>query len=183
LISNQAATEVAALNTGNSGPANATLTSLPSPIDASLGSSGGSRIAQLKLDGASEPLKVGEKRRIAVALKSDVPVGLAVLTLKFDPRVIKLHAVSAGTMLTEGKELIPALGSSVDPNGLCLISISTLNGAQALNGAGILVFLEIEALGAGDSGLAFDKVKTSLMATDARDVVIDLAPGQITVKQ
>jgi hypothetical protein len=54
---------------------------------------------------------------------------------------------------------------------------------QALNGAGILVFLEIEALSAGDSGLAFDKVKTSLMATDARDVVIDLVPGQITVKQ
>jgi hypothetical protein len=73
LISNQAATEVAALNTGSSGPANAILTSLPRPIDTSIGNSAGSRVVQLELDGASEPLKVGEKRRVAVALRVMFP--------------------------------------------------------------------------------------------------------------
>jgi hypothetical protein len=51
-----------------------------------------------------------------------------------------------------------------------------------LNGSGILLYLDIEAVGAGDSGLAFDKAKTNLMATDAREVVLDLPPGRISVK-
>jgi hypothetical protein len=71
----------------------------------------------------------------------------------------------------------------VDLSGVCLISISALNGAQPLNGSGVLLYLDIEAVGAGDSGLAFDKAKTSLMATDAREVVLDLSQGQIVVKQ
>jgi len=183
LINTQAATEVAAINTGNTGPANAVLTSQPKPIDVSVGNSAGSRIAQIALPPVAEPLKVGEKRRLAVALKSDVPLGLAVLTLRFDPRVIKIQAVSAGAMLSEGKDLAPAISSSVDLSGVCLISISALNGAQPMNGAGVLVYLDIEAVGAGDSGLAFDKFKTSLMATDAREVVLDLSQGQLAVKQ
>ena len=46
-----------------------------------------------------------------------------------------------------------------------------------------MLFLDIEAVGVGDSGLRFDKSNTSLMATDAREVVLDLRQGQIAVKQ
>lgn len=181
LINNQSAAEVAAINTGISGPANAMLTSLTKPIQVAVGSPGESRIAQIKL-GAAEPLKVGEKRRLAVEFKSDVPLGLAVLTLRFDPRVIKIQAVSAGSMLAEGKDPAPAVSASVDLSGVCLISISALNGSPSLNGSGTLLYLDVEAVGAGDSGLIFDKLKTSLMATDARAVVLDLSQSQLAVK-
>ena len=128
-------------------------------------------------------MKVGEKRRIAVELKSDVPLALAVLTLRFDPRVISVRGVSAGTMFSGSKETLPGISQSIDPSGVCMISISALGGLAPMKGAGVMLFIDIEAVGAGDSGLVFDKEKTNLMATDARDVVLDLSPGQMMVKQ
>lgn len=183
LVSMQSATEVAAVNTGNTGAANAVLTSQPKPIAVSLDNTSTSRVAQLQVLPVAEPLKVGEKRRVAVELKSDVLLGFAVLTLRFDPRVIKIQAVSAGTMLSDGKDGTPSISSSADPSGVCLVSIAGLNGAQSTKGTGVLLFLDIEAVGVGDSGLRFDKGNTNLMATDAREVVLDLRQGQITVKQ
>ena len=180
LINNQAATEVAAVNTGITSNANAVLTSQPKPIDVAVEKPGASRIAQLKLTSSEEPFKVGEKRRIAVELKSDVPLGLAVLTLRFDPRVVSVRGVSAGSMFG-GKEALPGINQSIDASGVCLISIAALGGLAPMKGAGVILFIDIEAVGAGDSGLLIDKEKTNLMATDARDVVLDLSPGQIVV--
>jgi general secretion pathway protein D len=183
LINNQAAAEVAAVNTGAAGTMNAVLTSLAKPIDASVDAAKTSRIAQLKLAPTDEALKVGEKRRIAVELKSDVPLGLAVLTLRFDPRVVAVRGVSAGTMFADNKNGAPRITQSVDASGVCLISISALGGAQPIKGAGVLLFIDVEATAGGDSGLAFDKDNTHLVATDAGDVVLELSQGQTTIKQ
>ena len=183
LINNQAATEVAAVNPGAAGPTNAVLTSLAKPIDVSVETVKASRIAQLKLATTDEALKVGEKRRFAVELKSDVPLGLAVLTLRFDPRLVAVRGVSTGTMFADNKDGAPRITQSSDANGVCLISISAVSGAQPFKGAGVLLFIDVEAIAAGDGGLAFDKDNTHLMATDARDVVLELSQGQTTIKQ
>ena len=58
-----------------------------------------------------------------------------------------------------------------------------MSGAQPFKGAGVLLFVDVEAIAAGDSGLAFDKDNTHLVATDARDVVLELSQGQTTIKQ
>jgi general secretion pathway protein D len=183
LINNQAAAGVAAVNTGAVGTTNAMLTSLAKPIDVSVEAAKTSRIAQLKLATTDEALKVGEKRRFAVELKSDVPLGLAVLTLRFDPRAVTVRGVSVGTMFADNKDAAPRINQSVDANGVCLISISAVSSAQPFKGAGVLLFVDVEAIGAGDSGLSFDKDNTHLVATDARDVVLELSPGQTTIKQ
>lgn len=182
LVSSQAATEVAAVNSGLNGSAGATLTSLAKPIEVSMPKAD-SRITQLKLNGVEAPLQVGEKRTIAVELNSNVPLGLAVLTMRFDPRVVKINNVTAGSMIAGASGTVPNISQSINPGGICLVSISALNGMPALKGTGVLLLLEVEAVGAGDSGLAFDKLKTNLMATDARDVLLDFAQGTIVVKQ
>jgi general secretion pathway protein D len=183
LITNQAAADVAAVNTGAAGTMNAVLTSLAKPIDASVETAKTSRIAQLKLASTDEALKAGEKRRIAVELKSDVPLGLAVLALRFDPRAVAVRGVSTGTMFGDNKDGAPRITQSVDANGVCLISISALGGAQPIKGAGVLLFIDVEATAGGDSGLAFDKDNTHLVALDAGDVVLELSRGQTTIKQ
>lgn len=184
LINNQAAAEVAAVNTGvNSNALLTSLSSQPKPIDVSVEKSGASRVAKLNLVGTEEPLKVGEKRRIAVQLNSEAPLGLAVLTLRFDPRVIGVRAVSAGSMFSGGKETLPGISQSIDASGVCMISISALGGLAPMKGSGVMLFLDIEGVGAGDGSISFDKQKTNLMATDARDVLLDLSQGQIVVKQ
>lgn len=173
MVSSQSAAELAVVNSGAGGTQNAALTSMPTAIDTSASTTrNGSRIAQLNLIPANEVLKVGDKRRFAVELKSDVALSLAVLALRFDPKVVKITAVSSGTLFPSGKA--PIMTQSIDPSGLCLLSVSA-NGAL-MHGSGSLVFLQVEAIGQGDSGITFDKGNLHLVAVDGREVVLEFAP-------
>lgn len=181
MINSSAAAEVAAINTGTGGSANATLTSLAKPIDVSA-KSPVSRTAELKLTTPAGLLKAGDKWRVAVELNSETPIAFAVLSLRFNPRVISIRGVSMGTLLTS-QDAAPSFNPSVDPAGSCLISIAALNGVPPMKGTGALVFIDLEIVADGKAGLAFDREKSSLVATDARELVLALTPALGTVKQ
>ena len=176
LVSERAAAQVAAVNSGPGGNQNAVLTSQPTPIETAVSTS---RIARLNLTPSDEALKVGEKRRFAIELNSDVALSLAVMALRFNSKVVKINSVSHGTLFEVGK--VPNLIQSIDPNGVCLISISS-NGVAPMKGAGALIFIEVEAVAPGDALLAFDKGTMHLVAVDARDVVPHVTQGATTVK-
>jgi general secretion pathway protein D len=195
LVSNRSAAEVAAVNTNANlnGEARAVLTSLTNsnktePVEAVVSPRSG-RSAQLRLTPGDQVMKVGEKRRFAVELNSDVSLAMAVLALRFDPRIVKINSVSAGKLLSgvDGQGAatgaVPSVTQSTDPTGLCLISISSLNGAAAMKGAGTLVFIEIEGVGVGDAAFAFEKGAMHLVATDARDVTLEAITTRAIVKQ
>ena len=184
LVSEKAAAEVATVNPTGASTQNAMLTSLPKPTATSLDTKlGTGRTAQLMLLQGDDVMKVGEKRRYAVHLNSDVPLSLALLTLKFDPKVVKVHGVTAGNLLSATPESTPLFTPSIDASGVCMISISSLNGKASFKGSGPLLFIELEAIGAGDAALSFVKETLHLVATDARDVVSEVVQGTATVKQ
>ena len=187
LVTNQSASEVAAINTNLNTGANAVLTSLPKPIEAAVSSvSSPSRTAQISLNPGDETLKVGEKRWFTVKLNSDTSLALATLALRFDPKIVKVRTVSAGTLLArvkEGKEPGVSLTQSINETGICLVSISNLNSVASIKGEGVLLFIEVEALAPGDAGIIFDKDAMHFVATDARDVGVEVSPVRATVKQ
>jgi general secretion pathway protein D len=190
LISDSAAAAVATVNPGAAASQNAVLTSMPKSTDTSLAPKpldtklGSGRVAQLSLLQGDDVLKVGEKRRIAIQLNSDVPLSLALLTLKFDPKVVKVHAVTAGSLLSSlAEDATPLFTPSIDAKGVCMISISSLNGKASFKGSGALLFIDLEAIGAGDAALAFVKETLHLVATDARDITSEIVQGTATVKQ
>jgi general secretion pathway protein D len=185
LISNQAAANVATVNTSGAGNQNAVLTSLPKATETSLvAKSGATRVAQLSLLPAADVLKVGEKRRYAVQLNSDVSLNLALLALRFDPKVVKVTALSAGNILPATGETAPLFTPLIDTNaGTCMISISSLDGKASFKGSGSLLFIDVEAIGEGNASLMFIKETLHLVATDSRDIVPELIQGTATVKQ
>ena len=183
LVSNRAASEVATVNASTTGPQNAVLASMPKAEEASLNTKSGSRIAQLSFLPAQDVLKIGEKRRYAIQLNSDVSLSLALVALRFDPKVVKVHAISAGSLLGQPDNVGPTFAQSIDESGVCLISISSLNGKSSIKGSGALIFVDLEAIGAGDASLVFDKQTLHLVATDARDVVTQVTQGTATVKE
>jgi general secretion pathway protein D len=185
LISNQAAANVATVNTSGAGNQNAVLTSLPKATETSLAAkSGATRVAQLSLLPAADVLKVGEKRRYAVQLNSDVSLNLALLALRFDPKVVKVTALSAGNILPATGETAPLFTPLIDTNaGTCMISISSLDGKASFKGSGSLLFIDVEAIGEGNASLMFIKETLHLVATDSRDIVPELIQGTATVKQ
>ena len=190
LISDSAAAQVATVNPGGATNQNAVLTSMPKSAETSLAPKsldtklGAGRVAQLSLLQGDDVMKVGEKRKYAIQLNSDVPLSLALLTLRFDPKVVKVHAVTAGNLLSSlAQDTTPLFTPSIDANGVCMISISSLNGKASFKGSGELLFIEIEAVGAGNAALAFVKETLHLVATDARDVTSEIVQGTATVKQ
>jgi general secretion pathway protein D len=182
LVSDRAASEVATVNASTAGTQNAVLTSMPTATDSSLNlKSGTARTAQISFLPTDDVLKVGEKRRYAVQMSSDVALSLALFAIRFDPKVLKVTTISVGNLLAI--ENAPALTQSVDPTGTCLISISGLNGKNPVKGTGPLFFIDVEGIAVGDALLIIDDAALHLVATDAKDVTSKLSLGSVTVKQ
>lgn len=178
LVSNTAATEVAAVNTNLTGDARATLTSLPKPIETAVGSiRPRGKSAQLSLTPVEQSMKVGESRRFAVELKTDVSLALAIVAMRFDSRVVKVKAILAG----HGNSAAPSFTQSVDTPGLCLISISNLSGVASLKPA-TLLFIDVEGIAPGEAALLLDREFMHLVGTDARDLLVEVTPARVTVK-
>jgi hypothetical protein len=138
--------------------------------------------AELMLLPEQQEMKVGERRRLMVFLKTDAPLGLATATLRFDPHTLAVRSVSQG-VLTPDKSGAPVLTQSVDASGVLVVSVSPAAGAQPLTGEGLLLVIEVEALAQGDASLQFDTDKVHLIATDGRTVRPRFSAGKFKVTQ
>ncbi len=78
---------------------------------------------------------------------------------------------------------MPTLAQSIDAaNGLVLVSITPAAGTSSLTGTGVLLTLDIEATGAGESAVTLDTNNSHIVNTDGRDVLLQLERSRITVK-
>lgn len=185
MVSSAAASQVAAVNTNLNTNAQAMNASLPQPIGTSLTSVKAPASAMLMLAPSDAVMKVGETRRFALELKSEATLSLALLALRFNPKVVRIKNLSTGTLLAAdngSKEASPAMTQSIDVNGVCLISLSNLSSAASLKDAGLWLYLDVEALSAGDAGISFDPSATHLVAADGRNVAPELIPIRASVK-
>lgn len=130
-----------------------------------------------------QEMRVGERRQLALLLKTDAPLGLAALTFKFDPRQIRIASVSMGNLVANAQGTQPVLTQSVDAGGLLLVSVAPASSAQSITGAGVLIFIDIEAVAAGESSFSFDKNNVHLVASDGRNILLDLSEVRVVVKQ
>ena len=137
-------------------------------------------VVELRLSPDQSEMRAGEKRQIALGVRTGIPLGMAVLTLRFDPRVMKVNSVTAGGLFANAKTA-PALTQSIDRNGMLLVSLAPAAGAP-VSGEGVLLNIEIEALAAGDSLLAFDLANVHLVASDGRNILLQVEPVKLTVK-
>ncbi|HEU5131890.1 MAG TPA: hypothetical protein VFT26_07305, partial [Pyrinomonadaceae bacterium] len=184
LISDQAAANVATVNTGTAGTQNAVLTSLPKATETSLEAKpAGARVAQLSFLPDGDVMKVGEKRRYAIQLNSDVPLSLALVAMRFDPKVVKVNAITAGTILPTTGDAAPLITPVIDASGSCVVTITSRYGKAAFNGSGPLLFVELEAVGAGEASLVLVKETLHFVASDSRAVTSQVIQGTATVKQ
>jgi general secretion pathway protein D len=183
LVSNAAASEVAAVNSGMSNASQPVDTSVPKPIETAIAPvAARSRTAQILLNPTSQPINGGETRQYAIELKTDVPLALAVIALKFNPKIVKVRGITAGPLINGGKST-PSIIPSIDPSGVCLISVSSRAGSTAIQGTGTLLLIEVEVLAAGHPGFSLDKEAMHIVATDASDVALEVGPVQAMLKQ
>jgi len=137
-------------------------------------------IIELRFAPARTEMTVGEKRQLAIELNSEAPLGLAVVMVRFDPNIIKVNSVSAGTIFA-GARSAPTVTQTTNEKGVLLVSVSPGAGTR-ISGEGALLNLDVEAIGSGDGAMAFDLSNVHLVTTDGRTTVLQLAPLSLTVK-
>lgn len=137
-------------------------------------------VVALRLSPDQSEMRVGEKRQLALGVKTGVSLGMAVLTLRFDPRVMKINSVTPGALFANAK-VAPTLSQSVDQNGMLLVSLAPAAGSL-ISGEGALLNIEFEAIAGGDSLLAFDLANVHLVASDGHNLLLQTEPVKLTVK-
>jgi hypothetical protein len=137
-----------------------------------------SSAASLRLMSEPRPLRVGERRRLKVLLKTDAPLGLLALTFRLDPRVLAVRSVGAGTLSAPEDARVT---HTVTPEGLLLVTVAPSHPASPLSGAGVLLVFDVEALSVGVEPLRFDADDVYLVATDGRKVLVKVMTDQLSV--
>ena len=101
-------------------------------------------------------MKVGEKRRYAVQLNSDVPLSLALLALRFDPKVVKVNATDGGQYPADVRRNGAAIYTFDRSHFRHLHDLDlSLNGKASFKGSGPLLFIDVEAIGEGNAVAGF----------------------------
>jgi general secretion pathway protein D len=183
LVSSAAASEVATVNSSLKGEGHAVLTSLTKPVEASVAAiNPAPNAVSISLTGAEQPMKAGEKRQVWIDLKTGTALSLSLLVLRFDPKVVTIKNISAGSLFTQTGKPVEGITQSIDPSGMCLISVSNPNGLSAPAGANLFI-VELEAIADGDAGLVFDKGAMQVIARDAQPVSLEAIPVRAAQKQ
>ncbi|MCA1613810.1 MAG: hypothetical protein LC800_06605, partial [Acidobacteria bacterium] len=132
--------------------------------------------------GGGPEMRVGQRQRLMIFVKTGTPLALAAATLKFDPRVIAVRSVTQGSIFGEGAAgAKPSITQSAGASGQLLALVAPPSGTH-VTGMGVLLFVEVEALAAGVSAVGFDRAGVHLMSADGRGVAAQVSEIRLTVK-
>ncbi len=162
-------------------PAATTTAAAPIKTPAATAAPGAGAELYVVAGGGSE-MRVGQRQRLMIFVKTGTPLALAAATLKFDPRVLAVRSVTQGSMFGEGAGAPkPSITQSADSSGQLLALVAPPAGMH-VTGMGVLLFVEVEALAAGVSAVGFDHTGVHLMSADGRGVVARVSEIRLTVK-
>jgi hypothetical protein len=77
---------------------------------------------------------------------------------------------------------MPSITPSIDPRGSLLALIAPA-ASTPIRGMGVLLFVEVEAIGAGASDITLDQAGVHLMSVSGQNVATQLAHTRVSVKQ
>lgn len=138
-------------------------------------------VAELRLLSQPQVMRIGEKRSLIVALKTDAPLSMAVAKLRFNPHVVAVRSVAKGNLFASTKNE-PMITHAVDQKGGLLLSIAPGMGGAPMSGAGVLCIIEVEAVGVGESELSFSTDNVHFVASDGRNISPQLSHSYLSVK-
>jgi general secretion pathway protein D len=159
-------------------PAGAPVSYITEKSPASLDRAGATSVAAMRLTADPQAMRVGERRQLKLLLKTDAPLGLVALTLRFDPRALAVRSVGAGTLFKASDAQVT---HTATPEGLLLVTVTPDSASSAVSGAGTLLVLDVEALAPGAEALRFDAEDVHVVATDGRKIQVKVMTDEVSV--
>ncbi|CAN5257166.1 hypothetical protein BH18ACI2_BH18ACI2_27700 [soil metagenome] len=127
-------------------------------------------------------MRAGEKQRLMIFVKTDVPLNLAAASLRFDPKMLRVVSITKGSLFGEAPAAAPAITPSIDAGRGTLLALVAPASGTPIKGMGVMLFVEIEALAAGNTEISFNQSAVHLMSTDGRNIPAQFTPVRLTVK-
>jgi len=115
-------------------------------------------------------MKAGEKAKLAVYVDGSTPFRSAVIGLRFDDSQVAVRSVQFGDVFG-AKAMNTAAMPFLNQNGKMFVSLLSPELATS-SGAGVLAYIEIEALVDGKPSITFDKDVLNMLTSDGKGFVI-----------
>lgn len=126
--------------------------------------------SEIKLPASIAEMKTGEKVKIPILVNSSAAFRSAVVGLRFDSRKMAVRSVAYGDVF--GPTLAgSAAAPFVNENGKMYVTLAVPNGAVPLQ-AGVLAYVEIEALTDGRPGIELDKDVVNFLTPDGKNFAL-----------
>lgn len=125
--------------------------------------------AAFRLMAEQKPLRAGETRELKLLVKTDAPLGIVAVMLRFDTNALAVRSVRAGNLF---KPADAQLTHTASPRGLLIVTVSSKDAPLPVSGAGVLLTLEVEALGDYSGPFELDADDINVVATDGRKVLV-----------
>jgi general secretion pathway protein D len=164
----------------NSAPAGVPVSYITEKSSTDLASAHATSAAAIRLSADTQTMRVGERRRLKLLLKTDAPLGLVALTLRLDPRVLAVRSVSVGTLFKPSDAQVT---HTTTPQGLLLITVAPNSSSSAISGAGVLLTFDVEARAPGAEALRFDADDVHVVATDGRKILVKVMTDEVSVRK
>lgn len=126
--------------------------------------------AEVQLLSAMPEMKIGEKTKIAVMVKSATAFRSAVLGFRFDDKKMAIRSVSFGDAFGTDLANTPSQ-PFLNQGGKMYVSLSSPKDS-AQNTSGVLAFIEIECLSEGKHEIAFDKDVMNILTADGKNFAV-----------
>ena len=136
--------------------------------------------AALRLVAEDASVRVGERRRLKLLLKTDAPLGLLAVSLRFDPTRLAVRAVTRGDLVGPADSTFT---HSATAEGHLLVSVSPAASGGSITGVGVLFTLEVEGLAGGATPYALTADDVHVIAADGRKVSLRVGSDELRVVQ
>ncbi len=153
---------------------------MPSPAAPPTAKAPARSAAALRLLAEEGSVRIGDRRRLKLLLKTDAPLGLLAVSMRFDPTRMAVRSVSRGDLAGPSAA---AFTHSATPDGHLLVSVSATDAAAPLTGVGVLFVVEVEALAAGAAPYALTADDVHVIAADGRKVFLRVMSDELRVVQ
>jgi hypothetical protein len=143
-------------------------------------------VVSLQLQPSVLQPQTGDSLRVAVFAQSDQPIQRGHVVLRFNPSVLRVRTVTDGSSLSVGG-LAVRLETNLVPSGALIVSIEMGEKVSAKLGpvaatSGVLVIVEFEVLGPGESALTVAPEVTKFIKPDGRELSCVSTPVAISAK-
>lgn len=119
-----------------------------------------------------ESVRAGERFSVRVMASASVPVARYVVTVSFDPSLLRAVNTSDGNFMEQGSALAKFMQSTTDGHGEIVFSAEQ-DGGAGVEGSGSVAVVEFQANAAGTASIGLKAAEAFQASGDAVSVTTD----------